>query len=168
MVKRYGEGNQGSIAFLMNQASATQLAGTSRAAELLYRRVLANARAHLSERDSQVQHVRYHLANCLLTQHRRPQEAAALLAGLEPAILDNAERTPDWLERLAYENGRALLQQGRPSDAVTRLEEAERLAAAQDPEDVMVSRAAIRGQLNAARAAAQRASLVSTATSVTK
>lgn len=157
MAKQYGEGNQGSIAFLMNQATATRLAGNARAAEPLYRRVLANARAHLSERDSQVQHVRYHLAECLLTQHRHPQEAAALLAGLEPAILDNAERTPDWLERLAYENGRALLQQGRPSEAVSRLEEAERLAAAQDPDDVMVSLAAIREQLDAARAAVEQA-----------
>jgi non-specific serine/threonine protein kinase len=151
LTQAYGPRNRSSIAALEHQAIATQFSIGADAAEPLYRSALHEARALFKEDNPLVQHLRFALADCLLTLHGSTHEAAVLLAGLDPRILDGIDRAPTWDGRLAYENGRALLLRGHAREALAQLQKAEPLTAG-SPEDLWVPPGAVQAQIAAARA----------------
>ncbi len=83
-----------------NQATALRRAKQAVAAEMLLRDALARARKNLKEDAPQVQQIRYTLAEVLLDL-RKATEVPALVEGLEPAALNEAQQEPDWPARLA-------------------------------------------------------------------
>ncbi len=83
-----------------NRAMALRGAGRAGPAEALLREALARARRNLKEDAPQVQQIRYTLAEVLLDQRRRA-EVPALIEGLDPAALNEAQQEPDWPARLA-------------------------------------------------------------------
>ncbi len=152
-VEHYGERNQATIAFLGDLAVATHYGGDARGAEAIFRRALASSRSLFDEDHPQVQNLRFHLADCLLSQKRDPLEAAALLAGLDPAKLNMTERTTDWPARLAYEQGRIFLRTGRAKEALELFRDAQKLVAAGGDEDPALPREALRSELALAQEA---------------
>lgn len=123
LVRKYGENNQNAITQLFNVGMATQYSGHPAEAEPIYRRALAAARQLFGEDESQVQSLRYHLADCLLDL-RRPLEAAPLLAGLDAEVLNRSEQESDWRGRLDYQAGRIALARGDVDDARALLQKA--------------------------------------------
>lgn len=88
-----------------NQAMALRGAGRAAPAEALLRDALARARKNLKDDAPQVQQIRYTLAEVLLDQ-RRHAEVPALIEGLDPAALNEAQQEPDWPARLAAQRKR--------------------------------------------------------------
>lgn len=101
-----GAGASQSLTVQTNLAMATHRGGDARTAAALLRDALARARGFLDEHAPQVQQLRFALADALLDLQQR-REAAALLPGLEPAALHNAQPESDWPQRLAALRQRA-------------------------------------------------------------
>lgn len=98
---RYGDTSE-AITTLDNAATALHHSGQFRDAEASYRHALAAARPLFREDGPVTQLIRYHLASCLLDQHR-PRESAVLVVGLSAAALNLAEQNPGWADILSQQ-----------------------------------------------------------------
>lgn len=121
--RKFGDKYQGTISTLAMIGVAQYQAGRVQAAEGSLRTALEQARQSGGDTDPSVQNFRYHLALCLMAQHRAT-EAAALAAGLDPVTLGPAEQTDDWPSRLALLDARIALERGDRSAASRHLETA--------------------------------------------
>jgi eukaryotic-like serine/threonine-protein kinase len=121
-----GEGSSYAITVQTNLGVARHHAGQPADAEPVLRDALARVRAIVKNDAPQAQQIRYALADCLLDE-RKPAEVAALLAGLQPEVLNSAEQAPDWEARIAYQRGRLALLTGDKDSARIELEAAQRL-----------------------------------------
>lgn len=122
------------VATATNQAQALHLAGQTEDAAVLLRTQLGIAREFLAESSPRVQVLRYHLADCNLDLHRGSDEVTQLLVGLSPEVLQAAEQETDWDGRLAYEQGRLALAQGKRKEARDLLGAALRIITERDPD----------------------------------
>ncbi|MGD0505078.1 MAG: tetratricopeptide repeat protein [Steroidobacteraceae bacterium] len=100
-LSKYGETSE-AVTTLDNAASALNRSGRLPDAEAAYRRALTAARSLFPEDGPVTQLIRYHLASCLLDQHR-PGESAVLTAGLSAATLSLAEQNPGWPDLLSQQ-----------------------------------------------------------------
>ena len=123
---------EGSIYYLQTQNNigmARDLQGQHEAAERTFRQALEKAKASFAPTDPLMENLRYNLANCLLDQGR-VDGVAALLDGLTPERLTMSEQEPDWAGRLAFQQGRLELVQGRGPQALELLKKAAALLGA--------------------------------------
>lgn len=129
-----------------NMGLARLRGGQAAQAEALLRDALTRIRGIEKDDAAQSQYLRYSLADCLL-QLRQPAEVPALLRELRAEALSEAEQSPYWAGRIAYQQGRLALQSGARTEARTRLGRALELLASAPSTD-WVHAGTVRGLLD--------------------
>lgn len=117
-----------------NQGEALHRAGRTADGASVLRAELQVARSFLADDSPRVQVLRYRLADCELDLRHATDEVAALLNGLDPAVLQTAEQETDWDGRLAYEQGRLALVRGDRDGARGLLTRALQIITERDPD----------------------------------
>lgn len=100
--------SSGAIDCDSNRGQALYLGGHATGAERWFSQTLARHRQQFEFSSPQMQTLRYWLARIRLDLGRR-DGIPALLDGLDPRALNQADVRPDWPARLALENARAVL-----------------------------------------------------------
>lgn len=140
----------------MNVGVAEQYAGNDAQADASLAATLSLAETALGPNHPTIEVLRYHLADCRLDE-RKTASVGALLKGLSPDVLNEAQIEPDWDGRLAYEQGRLALFMGANQTAIPLLETAVDVILRKNPTG-RVSVASIQRLLQAARLGATSAS----------
>lgn len=123
-VELLGEGSSYTVTIQTNLALAMHYGRHLPEAERELRSALAHVRGFVKESDPQTQQIRYALADCLLDRGQ-PDQAAALLDGLQPEALNLAQPQHDWPARLDYQQARLALARGDRAQAGVLLRRAE-------------------------------------------
>lgn len=111
-----GAASSTTIVVQTNLGVALHRYGQLRRAQAVLADALTQARSFLDEPAPQVQEIRYALADCRLDTGVT-EGVAALLDGLDPAVLEIGHHEPDWPAQLDFQRGRLALASGRPAEA---------------------------------------------------
>ncbi len=125
-----------------NVALAFLYAGKPVESELAGRSALEMCNAILRVDSSRAQSIRYQLVFCLLDQGKTVG-VGELLKGLDPTSLKQAIQAEDWEARIAYQRGRLAFFEGRFKEALSFLENADRILVEKKSKG-LVSMAAVR------------------------